>query len=92
LRQVESEFAGNRDEIARAVGTFLDQLLEEALVTCDTVDGGRGAPGASVNLASGKIFSVPLLQKYTDMEEMLLLDPIHEVDEQGWPSSRKPSG
>jgi hypothetical protein len=22
---------------------------------------------------------------YTDMEELLLLDPIHDVDETGWP-------
>jgi hypothetical protein len=26
-----------------------------------------------------------VLQKYTDMADLLLLDPIHEVDEQGWP-------
>jgi hypothetical protein len=25
------------------------------------------------------------LQRYSDMEELLLLDPIHEVDQQGWP-------
>jgi hypothetical protein len=25
------------------------------------------------------------LQKFTDMQELLLLDPIHEVDERGWP-------
>jgi hypothetical protein len=28
---------------------------------------------------------VPLLRKYTDMRDLLLLDPIHDVDEQGWP-------
>jgi hypothetical protein len=26
-----------------------------------------------------------LFEKYTDMESLLLADPIHEVDEQGWP-------
>lgn len=89
LRQLRSEFAGDRDEMERALGTFLDQLLEEALVTCVTVGEGGNTPGASENPAPDKVFSVPLLQKYTDMEEMLLLDPIHEVDEQGWPSTRK---
>ena len=35
------------------------------------------------------IFQAPSLQKYTDMEEMLALDPIHEVDEEmGWPSAK----
>ena len=28
------------------------------------------------------------IMKYDDMEEMLLLDPIHEVDEHGWPIPR----
>ena len=28
---------------------------------------------------------VPVLTKYSDMEELLLLDPIHDVDETGWP-------
>jgi len=30
-------------------------------------------------------FVKPILQKYTDMADLLLLDPIHEVGEQGWP-------
>jgi len=31
-------------------------------------------------------FSAPRLDKYTDMQQLLLIDPIHEVsDEQGWP-------
>jgi hypothetical protein len=30
---------------------------------------------------------VPVLNKYTDMQDLLLLDPIHEVDERGWPNS-----
>jgi hypothetical protein len=29
-----------------------------------------------------------VFEKYTDMESLLLADPIHEVDEQGWPKLR----
>jgi hypothetical protein len=29
-----------------------------------------------------------LFTKYTDMESLLIGDPIHEVDEQGWPKFR----
>jgi hypothetical protein len=89
LRHIKSEFAGDSGEISRASRAFLDQLVEEALVICQT-DGllGDRLPGNEI-YAPDKAFSVPTLQKYTDMEEMLLLDPIHEVDEQGWPSSRK---
>lgn len=31
----------------------------------------------------------PKLDIYTDMQELLLLDPVHDVDETGWPSERK---
>jgi len=31
-------------------------------------------------------FRSPILETYTDMEDLLLLDPIHEVDESGWPN------
>ncbi len=32
-------------------------------------------------------FRAPSLEKYTDMEALLLLDPIHEVGQTGWPAS-----
>jgi len=35
-------------------------------------------------------FSAPVLNAYTDMEELLLLDPIHDVDQAGWPMPKAP--
>ena len=32
-------------------------------------------------------FVAPQLHKYTDMQELLLLDPIHDVDQEGWPAT-----
>lgn len=31
------------------------------------------------------MFKPPSLEKYEEMKNLLMLDPIHEVDEQGWP-------
>jgi len=31
----------------------------------------------------------PAIEKYEDMQEMLLADPIHEVEEDGWPKLKK---
>jgi hypothetical protein len=33
----------------------------------------------------GAAFQPPTLRKYTDMQDLLLIDPIHEVDDLGWP-------
>jgi hypothetical protein len=30
-------------------------------------------------------FVIPLIERYDDMQEMLLADPIHDVQEEGWP-------
>ena len=36
-----------------------------------------------------KTFEPPVLEIYNDLQELLLLDPIHEVDEvQGWPTKK----
>lgn len=92
LNSMKSEFSGDGEEIARSTTAFLDELIAEALVEAEagSVDGeAPRANGASGE--PGKAFSAPLLQRYTDMEELLQLDPIHEVDDLGWPHARKPA-
>ena len=91
LQHMRAEYAGNGDEIASATAKFLDQLVAESLVEPDDIVDGNGEQAPAIAGAPNKAntFSLPLLQKYTDMEEMLLLDPIHEVDEHGWPSARR---
>ena len=55
---------------------FVQQLVEEELVTCS-------GELPAVNGDSG-----PAMQVFTDMEDILLLDPIHDVDYDaaGWPA------
>jgi len=33
-----------------------------------------------------KKYAAPVINKYSDMRDALMLDPIHEVDERGWPT------
>jgi hypothetical protein len=89
LRRIKAEFSGSSDEISRAVAKFLDQLVEDALVDPEYVADNVGEQAVGEVQKLDKVFSIPHLQKYTDMDDMLLIDPIHEVDEQGWPSARK---
>jgi hypothetical protein len=89
LRRIKAEYSGDGDEISRSIAKFLDQLVEEALVEPEYVVDSSGEQEGDKAGEPGSVFSAPLFQKYTDMEDMLLIDPIHEVDEQGWPSVRK---
>jgi hypothetical protein len=52
---------------------------------------GRVAPVQLATTGAKKTFSLPEMSIYNDMQDLLLLDPIHEVDEAGWPVL-KPGG
>jgi hypothetical protein len=39
---------------------------------------------------SGLPFAAPSLQAFKDLEGLLLLDPIHEAGEDGWPPPAEP--
>lgn len=42
--------------------------------------------GSGPSAGDARAYAPPELSVYTDMQELLLLDPVHEVDESGWPS------
>jgi len=74
-------------DIEEPVAAFVSELTAEGLV----VEAAEAAvvPVAPV-VANGAShdFAAPLLEKYTDMQDLVLLDPVHEVDETGWPQPR----
>ena len=82
--ELELRFAASETDISAGVGQFLAQLLDEALIVpADSAD--TQAPSSALE-GSRAEFVAPRLQKYTDMEALLLADPIHEVEVEGWPS------
>jgi len=77
--------------IAGALVAFFDRLIEEKLIRETTVppaSAGGNQCDADAPLAR-ESFVAPELHVYKDMQDLLLLDPIHDVDETGWP---RPSG
>jgi hypothetical protein len=54
-------------------------------------DVGRTAPATLVELPAptGPLeYAAPAVSRYDDLEALLRLDPVHEVDEAGWPVMR----
>jgi len=82
-----SRYDAQPTEIADAVARFLARLMEEDLVA---VGESPGAPRTTVPPVMGgkRPFSPPALQSYRDMQDMLSLDPIHDVEAAGWPVPR----
>lgn len=78
---------GNAADVDRGVQDLLAQLQQENLIV--PVDEARELDLSEVLTPSNghekPSFNPPLLHKYSDMQELLLLDPIHDVDDAGWP-------
>lgn len=90
LHHITKQFRAKRKEVALRLDKLLEQLLAEDLVLKITDKSSPWEP---------EIESEPLdlpedagaLLKFDDMQELLLLDPIHDVDEAGWPHTRQES-
>jgi hypothetical protein len=75
---------GHVPDVRSTVAGFVEELKAEGLIriaTDDVPNTMTDPPGVA-----GPTFEPPRLLKFTDMESLLLLDPVHEVDESGWPN------
>ena len=87
---IGTSYQGNADEIARGIDDFLEELKREELIVRADRPVVNGRPKTEQDSA-GSAFQPPVLNKYRDMEDMLMLDPIHEVEEAGWPMPKPAS-
>lgn len=61
---------------------FIDQLLEKGLIELKEIEEQRDP---ILIHSHEKEYFLPRLHAYTDVQNLLLLDPIHEVTDAGWP-------
>jgi Coenzyme PQQ synthesis protein D (PqqD) len=84
---LETRYDGSQAAILEAVQRFLSDLEHEELVASTNEQNGAGEWAALPEEAASarRPFQAPVLEKYTDMQELILLDPVHEVGAAGWP-------
>jgi hypothetical protein len=80
--KLSAVYAANANLIATELPQFVEQLLAENLIV---ENGAESASPSDDDLSLPPVFSTPTLEKFSDMQDLLLLDPIHDVDEAGWP-------
>jgi hypothetical protein len=74
----------------RDVDAFLDDVLRAGLMT-PSDDAPPHAPFENPLPPAGerRPYAAPVVQVFDDLEGLLRLDPVHEVDEFGWPVARR---
>jgi hypothetical protein len=82
---VTAQYTGDAGSIAQAVLSLVEELQREGLISAVETAPGDSFAAAPVLPVERREFVAPVLAKYTDMADLLLLDPIHEVDAPGWP-------
>jgi hypothetical protein len=88
LALLHQRYEGEPELIEATVQELLGRLAREELVEPASPEGNGAAPTAPPPGQKRRL-EVPELEKYTDMQDFLLVDPIHEVDETGWPSQKQ---
>jgi hypothetical protein len=93
IETIGSRYTGERNNIEMAIYQFIDEMQQENLIVIDEFQGSANDalvdPGDEAEqIKKRSIFATPVLNKYSDMQDLLLLDPIHDVDETGWPTSK----
>jgi hypothetical protein len=78
-----TRFDGSDDDIRSGANDIIASLRDEQLITVSTRHVDADLPAANGDRAP---WSRPVLGKYTDMQDLILLDPVHEVQpDRGWP-------
>jgi len=83
---LELRYEGSADKMRKGVQRLLAELESEGLIRTSDEAASTAAwalPGS--NGAARARFHAPRLEKHTDMQDLILLDPVHEVGARGWP-------
>ena len=88
MNQILTKYCDDSANINESLAKFAQNLLDKNLI----VSSNPLDKTPSNEILFEKIDRMPdlLIEEFSDMQDILLLDPVHDVDESGWPSA-KPS-
>jgi hypothetical protein len=72
-------------ELTAAVDAFLQELVNDKLIVPSENGVQAVSSGEMPRPSERGPFVAPKLERYTDMQDIILLDPVHKVDSEGWP-------
>jgi hypothetical protein len=86
-----SESGAEPAAIAQDLASFLELLCASQLIVPQDVDSKFERSEENWEPLALGDYAAPVLEKFTDLQDLLLLDPIHDVDAAGWPVAKAPA-
>lgn len=84
LENLQIRYKTNVSEAQGILSKLIDEFIKEGLIHPSTETKEDNNPTAEIPITQVP-FETPIFEKFTDMNDLLLLDPVHDVDEKGWP-------
>jgi hypothetical protein len=92
-KTLQQSFGSDIENLEVVVESFINDLKSNEIII-ETEKPDKTLSDKEIESISGSLAfaeaerKAPVFQRYTDMQDVLLLDPIHDVDEKGWPEPR----
>ena len=89
---LQGRYSGENGSMERDLAELIRALeAEELIIHRDASDSAAPVGAATVDAEAGdkEAYRPPIFERFTDMGDLLLLDPVHEAeDEKGWPHAK----
>jgi hypothetical protein len=89
---LQRRYSGETGSMGRDLAELIQALEAEQLITVSASEAPAAAEASQADTeAAGEkeAYRPPLFERFTDMGDLLLLDPVHEAeDERGWPHAK----
>lgn len=85
--RVQTRHSGDLRTIASDVAEFIERLIGEKLIV-ESFEASTPREVAPEHTSRKTPFEKPVIENYSDMQDLLMLDPIHDVDPAGWPVAK----
>lgn len=78
---LSARFPDAAETIPATIMAFVDRLLNEGMLA----PGAAPAAAATEPALTLAAFELPQVERFDDLADLLLLDPVHDVAQAGWP-------
>lgn len=80
------KYDANPAAIQEDLEPFLERLREHSLISAQPANGGSNGNRPALPHSGPRVaYAPPVIQLFSDLQELFLIDPVHEVGPKGWP-------
>ena len=88
VESLSSTYDADAESLRDAVIALIHEMEEEQLIIRVDRPSRNGVPVSALPSVK-KAFQPPVLHRYEDMKQLLVIDPVHMVSDDGWPQVRR---